>query len=292
MTERVLILGGSGFMGRWLATYLMDAGYVVSAPSRAAVDVSDLNALKAYLEQVRPETVINLAGISTVTHSDVAALYRTNMLGHLNVLEAVREVAPTSRVFLASTANIYGEGVEGQAFAETAAAKPVNHYGLSKLAAELLHRQFGGYGALCAVRPFNCIGRGQAATFLIPKLVRAFRSEDPVLELGNIDIRRDFVDIRDLCAMWGALLAARPTPEAVNFGNGEAVAVVDILRVLEQLSGHSPRIEKASHLVRAADMTYQRADNGVILGLGYKRRYDLVDTLAWMLAGEVENGEA
>jgi nucleoside-diphosphate-sugar epimerase len=291
MGARVVIFGGHGFMGRHLAPYLIEAGYRVATPTRAEVDVSSLSALKECIAQTQPEAVINLAGISMVTHRDVAALYETNMLGHLRVLQAVSEVSPRSRVFLASSANIYGNGAQGQAFTETAAPNPVNHYAMSKLAAELLHRQFSGLG-LCAVRPFNCIGRGQPLSFLTPKLVSAFRRRQAFLELGNVDIQRDFVDIRDVCVMWGALLTAPSPPEAVNFGNGEAVAVVDILSELERLSGHSLHLKTAQHLVRTTDITYQRADNGVISALGYRRRHSLEDTLGWMLAGEDDNGEA
>jgi len=279
-------------MGRRLVEHLQEAGWRVSAPRRAEVDVADIESLRGELCRHRPDAIINLAGISSVVHKDVAALYEINTLGHLRLLQAVADVAPMSRVFLASTANVYGQGVAGHAFKETDNPTPRNHYAVSKLAAELLQAQFPDICALSAARPFNCIGRGQSQTFLVAKLVDAYRRRAEAIELGNVDVRRDFVDVRDLCCMWEALIGAASPPPIVNFGNAEAVALVDILATLERLTGHHVCVEAAPHLVRAADLTYQCADNAVISALGYRRRHSLEDTLAWMLADEDKHGQA
>lgn len=292
MTRRVTILGGHGFMGRWLVAHLQEAGCLVSAPRRAEVDVADIDSLRGEIRRHRPDAIINLAGISSVVHEDVAALYETNTLGHLRLLQAVAELAPMSRVFLASTANVYGKGATGQAFRETDNPAPRNHYAVSKLAAELVQAQFPDICAVSVARPFNGIGRGQAQTFLVAKLVDAYKRRVEVIELGNVDVRRDFVDVRDLCYMWEALITADSPPPVVNFGNAEAVALVDILATLARLSGHHVRVEVAPRLVRAADLTYQCADNSVISALGYKRRHSLEDTLAWMLADEEKHEQA
>ncbi|MCX7360110.1 MAG: GDP-mannose 4,6-dehydratase [Alphaproteobacteria bacterium] len=285
MSRRVLILGGHGFMGSWLTQSLRTAGAVVIAPTRAEADMSSSSALKQVVEQAHPDTVINLAGISSVAHDNLEHLYDVNTLGHLRLLQAVSDVAPSVRVFLASTANLYGEGAEGRAFRETDAPAPRNHYANSKWGAEQLHRLFSELET-CAVRPFNCTGRGQGAKFFIPKVVRAFRKRDAEIELGDIAIRRDIVDIRDVCAMWEALLAAPKPPAVVNFGNGEAVAFSGVIETLERLSGHSLRILRSEQFLRTADIAYQCADTAIIAGLGYRRKYAINETLAWMLAEE------
>ncbi len=277
------MFGGGGFMGRALASHLRGLGDRVETPPRAAANMSDAGAIAAVVAAAQPEIIVNLAGISSVTHEDAAALYETNMLGHLRVLQAA---APGTRVFLASTANVYGQGDGVRGFAESDEPAPRNHYALSKLSAERLHILFADKLTLSAARPFNCIGRGQKTTLVISKLVDGFRRRLPEIELGTLAVARDFVDIRDVCVMWERLIAAPTPPVAVNFGNGEAVSLTDIIAVLERLSGHRPQIRSSQALVRTADLTYQRADTRVLTELGYQRRHSLEETLAWMLAEE------
>ncbi len=268
-------------MGSWLVRHLRARGDQVDAPPRNRVDVADFQSLRAAISAGPPDVVINLAGVSSVTHGAATQTYEINFLGHLRLLQAVAETAPVARVFLASSANVYGQGT-GAAFRECDTPRPKNHYALSKLAAERLHELFSV--RTCAVRPFNCIGRGQKPALVVSKLVDAFRRRQAEIELGDVSVERDFVDIRDACAMWEAVLAVSAPPRAVNFGNGEAVRLTEVVVLLEELTQHRPRIVSSPALMRSADITYQRADTGVITGLGYKRCHSLSDTLAWMLA--------
>jgi GDP-6-deoxy-D-talose 4-dehydrogenase len=285
--RRILILGASGFMGRALAAHLGANGDDVRTPNRAQAPMTDATVLRGVIEAAAPEIVINLAGISSILHGDVREIYETNAFGHLRLLEAAAEAAPIARVYLASSANIYGRS-ERETFKETDPAAPVNHYAISKFMAERFNALFGDRLIVSAARPFNCVGRGQKPTLVLSKLVDAFRSRAPRIELGNLDVRRDFVDIRDVCAMWSALLEAPKPPELVNFGNGVATPLRDVISVLEQLTDHKPQIVSAPGLLRERDITYQRADTAVLESLGYKRRYALAETLAWMLSDQGE----
>jgi len=291
MTRRVLILGGHGFMGRWLTEHLRALGDDVSAPTRAEADIASTSSLSRAIAQSAPDIVINLAGISSVTHGDVETLYEINTLGHLRLLRAVSDAAPAARVFLASTANLYGDSSDRCAFRESDTPAPKNHYAQSKYTAEQLHPLFSGL-VTSAVRPFNCIGRGQKPSFFVAKIAAAFRRRDPEIQLGDTTPQRDFVDIRDVCVMWEKLLAAPAPPALINFGNGEAVALSEVFAAFERLSGHHPQLKRAEQFVRAADLAYQRADTTILAALGYKRRHSLEDTLAWMLAEEKSSDEA
>lgn len=275
-------------MGRALARHLRACGFDVSAPPRADVQLSSVEALAALVAEAAPAQIVNLAGISSVTHGDDRALYEVNAFGHLNVLEAVARIAPRARVFLASSANVYGQS-KAEAFAETDPPAPINHYAISKLTAEQFNRLLGDRLSVAAVRPFNCTGRGQKPTLVISKLVDAFRKRAPRLELGALDVRRDYVDIRDVCAMWEAVLAAPSPPPIVNFGTGVATPLRDVIALLEKFSGHSMEIVSAAQFMRARDIAYQRADTRVLDGLGFRRKHDLADTLAWMLSDDGED---
>lgn len=274
-------------MGRALATHLRAGGDEVRTPSRADAPMTDVAALRRAIESASPEIVVNLAGVSSILHGDVSEIYETNAFGHLKLLEAAAEAAPSARLYLASTANIYGRSTR-ETFRETDPAAPVNHYAISKFLAERFNALFADRITVSAARPFNCVGRGQKPTLVLSKLVDAFRRRLTRIELGNLDVRRDFGDIRDVCAMWSALLAARTPPETVNFGNGVATPLSDIIATLEQLTGHTPEIVSTQALLRERDVTYQRADTAVLESLGYKRRYTLAETLEWMLS---EQGE-
>lgn len=249
--------------------------------------MADATALRRAIESAAPEIIINLAGVSSILHADVSEIYETNAFGHLRLLEAVAETAPAARVYLTSSANVYGPSTR-ENFSEADPAAPVNHYAVSKFMAERFNALFADRLTASAARPFNCVGRGQKPTLVLSKLVDAFRRRVGRIELGNLDVRRDFVDIRDVCGMWRALLAAPAPPEIVNFGNGVATPLSEIIAVLEQLTGHKLEIVSARALLRERDITYQRADTAVLESLGYKRRYTLVETLEWMLS---EQGE-
>jgi nucleoside-diphosphate-sugar epimerase len=291
MTSRsILVVGGAGFIGRRLVEHL-SAFYDVIAPPRPELELLDASSIASALKRFRPDVVINLAAIASPSSADIRGMYEINAFGHLRLLQAVAQHSPRTSVHLASTANVYGQGAMGYGFKESDAPSPLNHYGLSKFAAELMHAQFPGMPQLHIVRPFNCIGRGQAETYIVAKLVKAFKRRTEVLELGNIDVARDFIDVRDICAMWSALLESQLAPPVANFGNGEAISLREILELLKRLTGHRPKVTSAPHLVRAADLTYQRADNAIIVELGYQRRYSLEQTLAWMLADGDEDGQ-
>jgi GDP-6-deoxy-D-talose 4-dehydrogenase len=285
--RRILILGASGFMGRALAAHLRADGDDVIAPTHAETPMTDAIALRRAIEAAAPEIIINLAGVSSILHGAVGEIYDTNAFGHLRLLEAAAEAAPAARLYLASTANIYGRSAS-ETFKESDPAAPVNHYAISKFMAERFNAVFAGRLTLSAARPFNCVGRGQKPTLVLSKLVDAFRRRAPRIELGNLDVRRDFVDIRDVCVMWSALLAAAKPPEVVNFGNGVATPLAEIITTLEHLTGHKPEIISAPALLRERDITYQRADTALLESLGYKRRYTLAETLEWMLSGQGE----
>lgn len=283
--ERILILGASGFMGRALSAHLRAEGRQVATPTRADYRLDDTASLARLMTGNAPDAIINLAGISSVLHDDERALYEVNAFGHLNVLKAAVEAAPKARVLLASTANVYGQS-QNERFRESDLPAPVNHYGASKSLAEQFNALYADRLCVSAVRPFNCTGRGQKPSLVISKLVDAYRRRVPRLELGDLSVRRDYVDIRDVCAMWSALLAAPAPPPIVNFGTGQATPLGDVIAALQRLSGHMLETVTSPHFLRARDIVYQRADTTILESIGFRRRYGLDDTLSWMLADD------
>jgi GDP-6-deoxy-D-talose 4-dehydrogenase len=284
-TKLCLLIGQNGFMGSNLRQALAEDKEIdIIALGREAMDLRESSQVKDVIGTYAPDIIVNLAGISSPASLDVADLYQVNAFGHLYILEAAASLARKPRVLLASSVQLYGPGVAGKA-TELTPLNPVSHYGLSKLLAEK-------YCGLCSenvptviARIYNSIGRGQSGQFLIPKLVTAFRERQTRVEIGSLDVERDFIDVRDLSAMWRLVMLSNHPPNVVNFSNGETATVGHIISRLSAISGHHLEVACNGTIFRKNDIPYQCGDNSVICGEGYARRYSLDETLAWMLNG-------
>ena len=215
-SERILVTGASGFTGRHLCDRLRASGHRVfgltqepaSGPDQWQAELSDGAALAAIVREAVPTAVVHLAAISHPRHADTAEIYRTNLGGTLTLLEALAQAArKPERVLLASTATVYADpGPE--AITESSAIAPTTHYAVSKLAMEQMAKLFAAQLPLVVVRPFNYTGPGQREPFVVPKIVRHFAERAAVIELGNVDVVRDFQDVRTVADTYARLLAA------------------------------------------------------------------------------------
>ena len=280
---RVVILGASGFMGRSLQNYFgKKEDFEIIAPGRADFDLTSVSSLRNLLDDVRADAVLNLAAIATVTSQDVEAMYQINAFGHGNLLEAAVGLSRTPRILLASSANVYGQN-PNSAFREDDPLRPTNHYAVSKVLAESLCGLFADRLSIAYARPFNCVGRNQGQHLMLPKLVAAFSKRDPIIKLGALDVSRDFVDMRDACQMWEALLLNQDWTGPVNFGSGRAHSIRAIVSMLEDITKHKPEIESDSGLMRPLDITYACADTRRLNQLGASTTRPLDETVRWML---------
>lgn len=150
--KRALITGINGFTGRYVAAELSAAGYRVfgvgSLPSTQEdyLQVNLLNAdeLADAIAKVKPDVVVHLAAIAFVGHGDASAFYNVNVIGTRNLLQAIYDCGkPLDAILIASSANIYGNSVEGK-LDECTPANPVNDYAVSKLAMEYMARLWDG----------------------------------------------------------------------------------------------------------------------------------------------------
>jgi nucleoside-diphosphate-sugar epimerase len=252
---RVFVTGLTGFTGPYVARALRDAGHEVCEPDAAAgFDLLRPDAVEAALAAARPDAVVHLAALSSVTHGDASALYAVNTVGTSNLLEAVARVAPGVRkVVLASSANVYGNAA-ADPIDENVPPAPVNHYACSKLAMEFIARTWFDRLPIVLARPFNYTGPGQTENFLIPKLVAHYAHRRPVLELGNIDVERDFSDVRMVADAYARLLATDDAGIVVNVCSGTGRSLRSVLRQLHDITGHEPELRVAAHLVRRAEV--------------------------------------
>ena len=297
--SKILVTGADGFTGRYLAAELQRAGHEVhglvhkpvpSSPTSSVsewhvADLCDAAALKAVVRSVQPEKVVHLAAIAFVAHGDVDAIYSTNLTGTRHLLEALAQSQSSiDSVLLASSANIYGNSTGG-VLDEFTQPAPANDYAVSKLAMEFAARLYADRLPIITVRPFNYTGVGQAESFLIPKIISHVRRRAPVIELGNIEVARDFSDVRNVVQLYRRLVE---TPAAIgqtfNVCSGDAWTLTEVLAMVRQISGHDFEVRVNPAFVRANEvktLVGNRAKLDAVVGR--LPEIALEDTLRWML---------
>ena len=281
---RVLVTGLSGFTGTHLTPLLEQRGYEVFRAAEPEFDLLREDSIAALVQAVQPEYVIHLAAISFVAHHDARAVYAVNTVGTTSLLSALERNAPRLRkVVLASTSQVYGNATDDP-ISESTPPAPISHYGCSKLAMEFMARTFFDRLPILITRPFNYIGRGQAAQFLLPKLVDHFRRKALVIELGNLDVERDFLDVRSVADAYVRLLESPLQSEVVNIASGVGRTLTSILDDLARITGHRPATAVNAALVRRNEIRRMVGSNDRLLkAIGPLCYSDFEATLRWML---------
>ena len=292
----LLITGGAGFTGRHLIEAANQKGYrciamvqheVPEAPAAFDTVVADLldpASLEQAILEVKPDYIVHLAAISFVAHGNTAEIYQVNQLGTLNLLEAIRKNAPDiKKVLIASSANIYGN-TAALPITESVPPAPVNHYGMSKVTMELATLLYTDLPIVLS-RPFNYTGCGQSSNFLIPKIVDAFKAGKREIELGNVDVSRDFSDVRDVVAAYLRLLETDIMAPAYNICSGTATSLLSVIDTLNDLAGYDIQVSTNPDFIRRDEIKTLYGSPALLeAAIGNYRKYALTDTLAWMLA--------
>ncbi len=290
--KRALITGLHGFTGRHLAEELRAAGYRVFGADLVAaggeidvfsVDLCDRAAVAALIDQVRPDVVAHLAGISFVAHSDSELVYRVNIVGTRNLLEALAACPhkPES-VLLASSAHIYGNA-DVELIDESLAPSPMGDYAVSKLAMEYMARLWNDKLPITIVRPFNYIGVGQHENFLLPKIVSHFRREARSIELGNLNIARDFSDVRVVSQVYRRLLQGATAGQSFNICSGRAHSLAEVLACMADIAGYQIDVKVNPAFVRDNDVLRLTGNRAKLdAAIGVIEPMPLADTLRWM----------
>ncbi|ARN74948.1 NAD-dependent epimerase/dehydratase family protein [Oceanicoccus sagamiensis] len=295
---RALITGISGFTGDYIAAELSQRGYDIfgfgaesaqQQNNRYSINLSDQKAIRELVETIQPDVVVHLAAISFVAHGDIDAIYQANITGTRNLLSALVEAGVNpDLVVLASSANIYGnthaQDLDPSAVLnETTIAAPANDYAVSKLAMEHMARLWMEQLPITIVRPFNYTGVGQSERFLLPKIVSHFQRGDHRIELGNIDVVRDFSDVRDIAAAYGGLIDAKPAGEVFNLCSGSGHSLTETLDMMRDIAGYSIKVEVNPAFVRDNEVKQLVGCNDKLKAtVGNYSPIPLRQTLEWM----------
>lgn len=279
--KKVLVTGLDGFTGRYVQSELLTQGYTVvglSSDLTAADDIAN------EIEQIQPEAVIHLGGIAFVGHGNANAFYEVNLIGTLNLLKALAQHASNVQsILLASSANIYGNRTEG-ILNEDTPPDPINDYAVSKYAMEKMAQLWMNRLPIFIVRPFNYTGVGQDKNFIIPKIVAHFKDKKPVIELGNLNIWREFGDVRAVAEVYRKLLEQCPAGETLNVCTGQTHLLREVIAMCEKITGHNIEIKINPLFVRTNDVRELAGDNNRLKEhIGDWKTPNFEETLTWML---------
>lgn len=291
--KKVLITGIDSFTGTHLKQNLEQSGFSVfgtvhrqgqSSANIYSCDITDKSAVLNVIQQVEPGYVIHLAGISFVGHSVVEDFYRVNVLGTQNLLDGlVESEIDLQKVILASSATVYGN--QGLAVLdESLCPKPANHYGFSKLSMEHLAATYFAKLPILITRPFNYVGEGQAEHFVIPKIVSHFKRRALKIELGNLDVEREFNSVDYACEVYLRLLRSPHQSEVINLCLGQGVKLKTVLFQMAEIAGYEIEVEVNPAFVRPNELPKLVGSVEKLVSLiGSIPDYPLKQTLAKML---------
>lgn len=283
---RILLTGADGFTGMHFALRARDRGHDIIA---FRADLTCEDAVRLEVDSLEFDAVVHLAGISFVGHDNEAAFYDVNVVGTTKLLNALCAKGWAGRVLVASSANVYGNTHASSPICETNHPLPINHYANSKLAMEYMAKTFSNKLSIVMVRPFNYTGPGQDPKFVVPKLVDHFVRKLPSVNLGNVDVEREFNDVRMVCDVYLALLAFGKPDEVYNICTGKAYSLREIIDALGLLTGHSLDITVNQALVRVKEVRRLCGDptklKAALSGTPSEIvAPTLIETLEWMLA--------
>lgn len=310
---RVLVTGGGGFAGQHLLREILRsepaavACTVLGDPPRlpaehpfAAVhwlslDLMSNESVRSILCGFEPDVVYHLAGQASVGQSleEPLETWEVNATGTVRLLAELLESGRRKvRFLLASSAEVYGSVPgERQPIGEAMPRRPLTPYGSSKAAAEIAAIQMGSSGEVEAIvaRSFNHIGPGQDQRFVLPNMAMQLAAirrgeREPVLRAGNLDVERDFLDVRDAVRGYRVLMERGEPGEVYNVSSGRALSLLAVLQRLIDISGTGAKLEIDPDRVRPIDIPLLVGDPSRLGSLGWEATVDLDTTLRDLLA--------
>ncbi|HSG99831.1 MAG TPA: GDP-mannose 4,6-dehydratase [candidate division Zixibacteria bacterium] len=306
--KRVLVTGAGGFAGSHLVDLLVNEGHEVIGTlspqdgvenlkrhgrriTRRRCDITNSQAVSRLLKDIRPHWVFHLAAFASVGRSFGAErlTYEVNLLGSLNVLEAAAATKHLERLIVIGSADSYGTfSPRTKLLRESQPFNPISPYGISKAALERMARQHAAQrGAPVVIaRPFNHTGPRQSDTFALPSFCRQIaeielgRAPD-ILQVGDLTVRRDMSDVRDIVRGYVACAERGKIGEAYHLCSERAVSLRRMLDILLKSATRRIRVKVDQSRLRAADIPVLRGSAArARRELGYRPRYTLAQTLA------------
>lgn len=299
MADRVLIFGVNGFVGGWLTKEFVNHGYEVvgSDVGEGAVNdglsgyypgnLLDADRVSKIVRETRSDSIVNLAAISSVGQSwKIPALtMQVNVVGTINILEAARSQGVSPKVLLVGSSEEYAPS--DKPLKETDPLDATNPYGISKATQEHFAKLYGErYGLrIYRTRSFNHTGPGQSDKFVVAswckQVAEIQRSGKPgIIHVGNLDVTRDFSDVRDVVRAYRLILESDYVGEVFNIGSGRGRTLYEVLDMVCGFSRWKPSVLVEKSLLRPDESPFITCDCSKAMSwLGWEPKITLLDTL-------------
>lgn len=313
---RIIITGFSGFVSYHFLNYLnsvcADKTEVLGLDIREPADfgswnfenlditfktcqLTDKESVYKAVEFFRPTHILHLAAFSSVGQSwkDPAGCFTNNTLIFINIVEAVRTIVPDCKMLCIGSSEEYGNIVESDLpLKETKVIQPANPYSVTKIAQETMGKCYvDGFGLnIVFTRSFNHIGPRQRDTFVIASFVKQVaqavlnKEEKLSMIVGNLSVKRDFLDVRDVVRAYYLLLIKSKSGEVYNVCSGNSCSLSSIIDNLSSISGMKIITSVNKDLLRPNDIPEICGDNTkIFIDTGWRPEYNIVKSLSDIL---------
>ncbi len=305
---KILITGITGFAGSHLADFILkenlgtivgiqrwrsdltNVKHLLGKVDMYECDLRDASSVRDLIESVKPDKIFHLAAQSFVPTSWNAPTesLSTNILGQLNIFEAVKKVKIDPWIHIAGSSEEYGMVFEDEVpISETNPLRPLSPYAVSKVGQDMLgYQYFKSFGMkIVRIRGFNHTGPRRAPVFVCSDFAKQIVDMEkgkrkPEMFVGNLEARRDFTDVRDMVkGYWFALEKCEPG-EVYNICSGKTWYIKDILSMLIEISGADIEVKQDPKRLRPSDVEILLGDNSkFIRATGWAREYEFKQTL-------------
>lgn len=297
---KALITGCNGFVGRYLRSELQKNDYEVigvdinvNSDLDLAIDILNYNEIHDVIVKHKPDIIFHLAGQASVSKSWIIPqkTVELNIIGSLNILEAVRQGGLKSRILLIGSSDQYGKIQKDQCpISETTEQKPMTPYAVTKRTQEDMGKIYAeAYNMdVCMTRSFNHVGVGQAIGFVIPDLAygiaRIEAGLDEKLTVGNLEAYRDFSDVRDIVRAYRMIAEKGKSGTVYNIGSGSTYQIKELLGILLKNANKPIQVISDHTRMRVADTPVLQCDYSLLKkDTGWKPEISIEDTLYQML---------
>lgn len=288
--KKVLITGIDSFTGTYLSSYLKSSNYDVYGTSLSSesekkykCDITNKQDIIKTLNKIKPDFIIHLSAISFTAHGNNEDFYKVNTIGTINILDSLIELdINPSKIILSSSATVYGnQGLE--VLDESLCPTPANHYGASKYAMESMAKNYFNRLNIIITRPFNYTGVNQTDNFLIPKIVKHFKESKKVIELGNLDVSREFNDVYFICEVYKKLLESTQTSQVLNVCSNRGIKLLDVIDIMNGIAGYKIEVKVNPAFVRKDEIKSLTGSPTKLFDMiGNIQQKDFKDTLRGM----------
>ncbi len=250
VSNRVLIFGIDSFTGFHLSSHLKELNYEVIGTTLNDCDLRDKNSVKKVLKDKKANYIINLSAISLVVHENIKEIYDVNFFGALNILDSLIELNfNPKKIIFPSSATVYGN-IEVNEIDEDICPNPVNHYGNSKLAMENMAKTYFDKLNIIILRSFNYTGIKQRDNFLIPKIIKHYKEKKTEIELGNLNVIREFNDVRFVVDIYAKLIEIKESSLILNLCTSNGVKLLDVIDIMNRIANYEIKVKVNPLFVR------------------------------------------